>query len=75
MQGGSDGTGKRGVTINGRIYNFSYVEPGDAVEPADLVLISVKQTNLDESIRAIKIILSVMTRSCFHFLMGFPARR
>lgn len=42
------------VTINGRVYNFNYISPDSDNEPADLILIAVKQNNLDESINAIK---------------------
>ena len=45
---------REGIVINGKAYDFRYVKPGDAAEPADLVLIAVKQNNLDESIMAIK---------------------
>jgi 2-dehydropantoate 2-reductase len=43
-----------GIIINGRRYDFSYISPGIPAEPADLILIAVKQHNLDESINAIK---------------------
>jgi 2-dehydropantoate 2-reductase len=43
-----------GVIINGRKYDFNYITPDAAAEPADLILIAVKQNNLDESISAIK---------------------
>ncbi len=43
-----------GVIINGRKYDFNYITPDVAAEPADLILIAVKQNNLDESISAIK---------------------
>ncbi len=43
-----------GIFINGRNYNFDYIAPDTAAEPADIILIAVKQHNLDESIHAIK---------------------
>lgn len=45
---------KEKVTINGKVYDFSYITPDNTAEPADLILIAVKQNNLNESIAAIK---------------------
>lgn len=45
---------KDGVNINGRKYDFNYINPSERGEHADLILIAVKQHNLDESISAIK---------------------
>jgi 2-dehydropantoate 2-reductase len=42
------------VTINGRDYAFDFILPGSDRPAADLVLIAVKQGQLDESIRAIE---------------------
>ena len=42
------------ITINGKLYDFSYITPDSAAEPADLILIAVKQNSLDESVSAIK---------------------
>lgn len=50
-----------GITINGRVYDFDYINPGTAAGPADLILIAVKQHNLDESIKAIKQFVSDST--------------
>lgn len=47
-----------GININGRRYDFSYITPDSAAEPADLILIAVKQHNLEESIHAIKKFIS-----------------
>ncbi len=43
-----------GITINGKKYGFSFIAPGSDSPPADLVLIAVKQHDLDDSIRAIE---------------------
>lgn len=43
-----------GININGRRYDFSYITPDAEAEPADIILIAVKQHNLEESIHAIK---------------------
>ncbi|TAL34040.1 MAG: 2-dehydropantoate 2-reductase [Spirochaetes bacterium] len=42
------------ITINGKEYGFNFILPASDNPPADLILIAVKQHNLDESIRAIK---------------------
>lgn len=45
---------RQGVTVNGKNYAFHYGTPEAAAEPADLILIAVKQHHLNESIRAIR---------------------
>ena len=42
-----------GVTINGVNYKFPIVEPGESGEPADLVIMAVKEPALDQAIRDI----------------------
>jgi 2-dehydropantoate 2-reductase len=42
---------KNGVVVNGRGFHFPVYEPGEPVEPADLLLFAVKQTGLEEAIR------------------------
>lgn len=39
-----------GVRVNGTRYRFPVVEPGEPVEPADLVIVAVKHHGLDEAI-------------------------
>ncbi len=43
----------RGVTINGTTYRFPIVEPGETGEPADLVIMAVKDMGLEQAIRDI----------------------
>jgi 2-dehydropantoate 2-reductase len=43
-----------GVTINGRPYEFRYVEPGAGGEPAELILIAVKQHHLSQAMADIR---------------------
>lgn len=43
-----------GVTINGKPYSFNYIKPEEAVPPADLILIAVKQHHLTQVIKDIK---------------------
>ena len=45
---------RQGVTVNGKNYAFHYGTPETAADPADLILIAVKQHHLNESIRAIR---------------------
>ncbi|HOJ78010.1 MAG TPA: ketopantoate reductase family protein [Bacillota bacterium] len=42
------------ITINGRAYQFNYILPDSPAEPADLIIIAVKQHHLSESIQAIR---------------------
>jgi len=58
---------KEGIFCNGQICPFFYVTPDVAVDPADLIIIAVKYSALDEAIQMIKghvgpdtIILSVL---------------
>lgn len=57
----------KGFVVNDKSYNFNYVKPEDAVEPADLIIVSVKFHHLEQAIKDIKnhvgpntIILSLM---------------
>lgn len=43
-----------GIAINGRRYDFNYTSPDTSADPADLILIAVKQHNLEESVNAIR---------------------
>lgn len=45
---------KTSVQVNGETYSFEYVLPEGPAEPADLILIAVKQHHLKESIGAIR---------------------
>jgi len=45
---------KRGIIINNKEYNFNYVLPETTKEQADLIIVSVKYHNLDETIKAMK---------------------
>jgi 2-dehydropantoate 2-reductase len=58
---------KEGIYCNGKKCNFNYQSPNFIVEPADLLIIAVKYTHLQEAIKAVKnhvgentIILSVL---------------
>jgi len=58
---------KEGIFCNGQICPFLYVTPDSPVDPADLLIVAVKYTALDEAIKIIKghvgpdtIILSVL---------------
>ena len=58
---------KEGIFCNGQICQFLYVTPDAPVDPADLIIVAVKYTALDEAIELIKghvgpdtIILSVL---------------
>ncbi|MCX7842589.1 MAG: ketopantoate reductase family protein [Clostridia bacterium] len=42
-----------GIFINGKPYAFNYIEPSQSAEPADLILIAVKQHHLEQSIKDI----------------------
>ena len=44
-----------GVTINGVTYHFTVKEPKETGDVADLVIIAVKDTQLDQAISDIKI--------------------
>lgn len=43
-----------GFIINGKPYSFNYVTPENETEPADLVIIAVKFTQLPQAIRDIR---------------------
>ena len=43
-----------GVIINGRKYDFNYITPDADTGPADLIIIAVKQHNLDESVKSLR---------------------
>lgn len=65
------------VTVNGKIYPFEYVLPTGPDEPADLILIAVKQHHLRESIEAIRrfvgaetIILSLLNGITSESILG-----
>lgn len=45
---------KNGFIINGRRYDFTYVDPEEKCEPADLILISVKANQLEKAVKDIK---------------------
>lgn len=45
---------EHGIVINNEIYNFEYLTPQDIAPPADLIIITVKQHHLEQSIRDIK---------------------
>ncbi len=41
---------EKGITINGKPYSFNYIHPGEQAEPADLILVAVKQHHLLQAI-------------------------
>ena len=43
-----------GVSVNGKAYPFHFVQPESGGSPADLILIAVKQHQLEQSIQAIR---------------------
>jgi len=43
-----------GVRVNGRLYPFRYLLPEDTADPADLIIIAVKQHQLEQAIIDIK---------------------
>lgn len=45
---------QNGVTVNGKAYPFHFIPPDSETGPADLMLISVKQHHLEQSIRDIR---------------------
>ena len=45
---------KNGVTINGKKYDLNVVDPEDKTEPADLVIIAVKNYDLDKALSDIR---------------------
>ena len=45
---------KAGVKINDKPYDFNYVLPSEIREPADLIIIAVKQHHLKQAIEDIK---------------------
>jgi 2-dehydropantoate 2-reductase len=44
---------EKGVTINSKLYAFKYIHPEDEYAPADLIIIAVKQHQLEQSIKDI----------------------
>lgn len=67
----------QGVLVNEKAYSFRYIEPGTTGETADLILIAVKQHQLDESIQTIRnfvgektIILSLLNGISSEELVG-----
>lgn len=68
---------EQGILVNGKSYSFRYLEQEATGETADLILIAVKQHQLDESIRAIRnfvgektIILSLLNGISSEELVG-----
>ena len=58
---------REGLTVNGKLYNIPILDPEDQTEPADLIIVAVKNHQLDAAIRDIHncvgpetIIISVM---------------
>lgn len=45
---------KEAVCVNGREYKFDFIAPGDAQDPADLILVAVKHLQLPEAIAYIQ---------------------
>src|SRR5690625_1294728 len=45
---------REGVYSNGELCDFNYVTPEERVEPADLLLFTVKSTGLEEAISAVR---------------------
>lgn len=43
-----------GIFINGKCYDFDYVSPEAYTEPADLIIVAVKQHHLEQSIPAMR---------------------
>jgi len=43
-----------GITINGKPYTFSFIAPGEPATPADLVIVAVKSTQLEQAIQDIR---------------------
>lgn len=67
----------QGILVNGKAYSFRYLEPETTDEKADLILIAVKQHQLEESIRGIRnfvgretIILSLLNGISSEELIG-----
>lgn len=50
-----------GITINGKLTSFDYVSPETIKEPADLIIIAVKQHHLEQAIRDIKGLVGLNT--------------
>lgn len=45
---------ENGFVVNGKQYNFNYINPKEKCEPADFVIVSVKANQLEEAIKDIK---------------------
>ncbi len=45
---------RNGIQINDQIYSFDFIEPETKTDPADLIMIAVKQHHLAQSIRDIR---------------------
>lgn len=45
---------EKGIFVNDEKYNFTYVNPSEIVEPADLIIVSVKANQLTQAIQDIK---------------------
>lgn len=45
---------RNGILVNGESYPFHFREPGKTKEPADLILVAVKQHHLEQSIKDIR---------------------
>lgn len=44
----------KGFVVNGKGYQFNYVHPEEVVEPADLIIVSVKFHQLEQAVKDIK---------------------
>lgn len=45
---------EQGITVNGESFAFEYISEGDEAEPADLIILAVKNHHLDDAIRQIR---------------------
>lgn len=45
---------KSGFIINGKQYDFTYINPDEKCEPADLIIVSVKSNQLNEAVKDIR---------------------
>ncbi len=45
---------RQGVTLNGKNYRFNIVDPMEPVSPADLIILAVKDMQLDQAIKDIR---------------------
>lgn len=58
---------REGLIVNGKLYNIPVLDPEDHTEPADLIIVAVKNQHLDDAIRDMRncvgpetVIISVM---------------